>query len=188
MKNRNCLLVSVLIVFSVGASYAQRQDWRKYPTNEKMNWPTYFEPSASPIFVHNEIEINATPEKVWAILVDAKEWKSWYNGAGDVEAMDVAKLETNTKFSWRNLKMNVLSEVQQYEPNKLLAYTVKAKGVDTYHVWAIVPTPTGCKIITQETQHGFKCKMGKIFKPKQIIEAHQRGIEGLKKLAESNKI
>ncbi|GGD79819.1 hypothetical protein GCM10011514_49760 [Emticicia aquatilis] len=188
MKKINCLIISIILVFFLNKTYAQRQDWRKYVTQAKMNWPTYFEPSESPIFVHNEIEINASPEKVWAILISTKDWKNWYNGAGDVETINAEKLEAKTKFNWRSLKMNVASEVKQYEPNKRLAYTVKTKGVDTYHVWLIVPMATGCKIITQETQHGFKCKMGKIFKPKQIVEAHQRGVEGLKKLAESNKI
>lgn len=185
MKKLNYLIISTLLTLSLVDSFAQRQDWRKYANGEKMNWPTYFEPSESPIFVHNEIEINATPEKVWAILINTKDWKNWYNGAGDVETIDAEKLKANTKFNWRSLKMNVASEVKQYEPNKRLAYTVKTKGVDTYHVWLITATPNGCKIITQETQHGFKCKMGKFFKSKQIVEAHQRGVESLKKLAET---
>lgn len=188
MKKLNRFIISTIMVFLLNESYAQRQDWRKYITEEKINWPTYFEPSESPAFVHNEIEINASSEKVWAILINTKDWKNWYNGAGDVTSMNVEKLQADSKFNWQSLGMTLTSEVKQYEPNKRLVYTVKTKGVDTYHVWLITATPNGCKIITQETQHGFKCKMGKIFKPKQIVEAHQRGVEGLKNLAESSKI
>jgi len=39
-----------------------------------INWPQKYEQSKSKFHVQNEIEINASSEKVWQILIDAKNW------------------------------------------------------------------------------------------------------------------
>lgn len=49
-----------------------------------INWPAEYEPNKSKFFVHNQIEVNASPEKVWSLLVAADVWPEWYQGASSV--------------------------------------------------------------------------------------------------------
>lgn len=51
---------------------------------DKINWPPQYEPAKSKFYVHNEIDINASPQVVWDILVDALKWESYYKGAKNV--------------------------------------------------------------------------------------------------------
>ena len=47
------------------------------PYSETINWPERYLPAKAPFFVHNEIEINASPQVVWSILIQAEQWPGW---------------------------------------------------------------------------------------------------------------
>ncbi|TVP47367.1 MAG: hypothetical protein EA341_12870 [Mongoliibacter sp.] len=42
-----------------------------------IEWPAEFNPKNSDFYVHNEIEIQAKPEVVWRLLVQASNWENW---------------------------------------------------------------------------------------------------------------
>ncbi|MDZ4070821.1 MAG: hypothetical protein U1C70_03255 [Sediminibacterium sp.] len=48
---------------------------------DTISLPAKYHPSKSKFYVHNEIEINASPATVWNILIDALQWESWYKSA-----------------------------------------------------------------------------------------------------------
>jgi hypothetical protein len=58
--------------------FAQDSTIQTQSNLEKINWSEEYEPSKSKFYVHNEIEINASPEIVWNILIAALEWENWY--------------------------------------------------------------------------------------------------------------
>ncbi len=61
----------ILSVFQIQAQTYSR----KYSEGEnKIQWPEKFNPNVSDFYVHNEIEINATPNQVWLLLTEAKKW------------------------------------------------------------------------------------------------------------------
>jgi uncharacterized protein YndB with AHSA1/START domain len=138
--------------------------------NEKIIFPDRFLPSNSPVFVHNEIEIKSTPEKVWFWLTNAATWHDWYFNASKVKLINHPGRDIleKTRFTWKTFGAHLKSEVQDFVPNERLAWDAKGPGILAYHAWLIIPTTNGCKAITEETQHGLLCRLGKLFMPNRM--------------------
>lgn len=158
------------------------------PSNlEKINWSEEYQPSKSKFYVHNEIEINASPEIVWNILIAALEWEKWYEGAENVSFSDGANdttLQANSIFKWKTMGLKFQSTIKEYEPNRLLAWESKKKSIQGYHVWLILPTATGCKVITDESQNGWLTFFEKTFQGKKLKRLHGIWLTELKKKSE----
>ena len=41
-------------------------------------WPLPFDPKTSAIYALNDIDVNAPPQVVWKLLVDAENWSSYF--------------------------------------------------------------------------------------------------------------
>lgn len=155
---------------------------------ETIKWPTEYEPSRAKFYVHNEIEINATPEKVWGILVDALQWESWYVGAKNVALTPPTDttLDAKSVFSWLTMGLRFESTIRQFDPNRLLAWESKKKSIQGYHVWLIVPSTNGCKVITDESQNGWLTFFEKTFQGKKLKKLHDVWLSELKKKSENH--
>jgi hypothetical protein len=153
---------------------------------EKIDWPYAYEPTKSKFYVHNEIEINANPEVVWSFLIDALHWQSWYKGAKNVSFLNPADtvLNATTIFKWETMGLKFISTVEQFEPYRLLAWESKKKSIQGYHVWLIVPTEKGCKVITDESQNGWLTFFEKTFQGKKLEKLHNVWLAELKNKAE----
>jgi uncharacterized protein YndB with AHSA1/START domain len=154
---------------------------------EEIMWPEGFKPSESKFFIHNEIEINAPPEKVWALLIDALAWESWYEGASQVSFADPTDsvLRQDGIFNWKTMGLQFTSVVKEFEENRFLAWESNKKSIQGYHVWLIVPTPTGCKVITEETQNGWLTFMEKTFQRHKLEKLHDVWLAEMKKKCET---
>jgi len=53
-------------------------------TSPLIHWPAGLEPHNVDVFVHNEGWIDAPPDLVWANLIDAAQWPSWYSNSADL--------------------------------------------------------------------------------------------------------
>jgi hypothetical protein len=51
---------------------------------EAINWPADMTPSRSPIHFTNELEVEASPETIWSLLVDPTAWPAFYPGVEHV--------------------------------------------------------------------------------------------------------
>lgn len=162
------------------SSFAQQN------TSEKINWPSEYEPAKSKFYVHNEIEINAKPEIVWAYLIDALKWQSWYKGAKNVTFTNQADtvLKANSIFNWETMGLKFQSTIKQFEPSRLLAWESKKKSIQGFHVWLIIPTEKGCKVITDESQNGWLTFFEKTFQGKKLKKLHDVWLSELKKKSE----
>ncbi|MGL4363945.1 MAG: hypothetical protein ACRCSB_01925, partial [Bacteroidales bacterium] len=78
------------------------------------------------------------------------------------------------------------SEVKEFIPHQRLAWDAQNIGILAYHAWLIIPTEKGCKVITQETQHGFMCRLSAFLMPNRMYKYHQIWLEGLKAMAEQH--
>lgn len=154
-----------------------------------IHFPPKYHPDNSPIFVHNEIEISAKPETVWNELIHAYHWNSYYKNAKGVRFLnnDTQQLQADTQFKWTTFDMPLKSSVKEFDPFERLAWEALGFGIEAYHGWLIVPTAEGCKVITQETQHGFACRIGAIIFPNRMEKQHQLWLEGLKNTVEALK-
>jgi uncharacterized protein YndB with AHSA1/START domain len=157
-------------------------------TTEKIIYPEKFKPENCPVFVRNEIEINAAPEKVWFRLTDAATWHEWYFNASNVEFLNQkdGHLKADTKFKWRTFGANLNTEIAEFVPNERIAWRATGLGIEAYHAWLITPTEKGCRVLTEETQHGWLCRLGKLLMPNRMFRYHQIWLEGLKKKAEQD--
>ncbi|MFN4145899.1 MAG: SRPBCC domain-containing protein [Runella sp.] len=169
----------VAMLFSLWALAQEKQA-------ENISWPIQYEPSRSRFYVHNQIQINATPETVWKHLVDALRWESWYEGAKNVVFVNPKDtlLEANVAFQWHTMGLRFESKIQQFEPFRLLAWESKKKSIQGYHVWLIVPTDTGCKVITDESQNGWLTFFEKTFQGKKLQRLHDIWLTELKNKSE----
>jgi uncharacterized protein YndB with AHSA1/START domain len=154
--------------------------------NEQIIYPAKFQPANSPVFVRNEIDIAATPERVWMWLTYASTWHEWYFNASTVEftTPGIDRLVAGAQFNWKTFGATLQTQVKEFVPNKRLAWEAHGMGIQAYHAWLILPTSTGCKVITEETQHGWLCRLGKLLMPNRMFKYHQIWLEGLKKQAE----
>jgi hypothetical protein len=50
-----------------------------------IHWPTGFEPEKADLFAHNDLNINASCERVWTHIIEASRWPTWYANSKDVE-------------------------------------------------------------------------------------------------------
>jgi DinB superfamily/Polyketide cyclase / dehydrase and lipid transport len=155
---------------------------------EKINWPSAYEPSKSKFYVHNEIEVSAKPEVVWSFLIDALKWPSWYEGAKNVSIITLGDtvLNQNSVFKWETMGLKFESSIKQFEPNRLLAWESRKQSIQGFHVWLIVPTVRGCKVITDESQNGWLTFFEKTFQGKKLKKLHDAWLAELKKKSEGN--
>lgn len=153
---------------------------------EKIKWPPGYDPAVSRFYVHNEIDIAASPETVWRILIDALKWESWYRGAKNVSFNNASEtlLTSASVFKWQTMGLKLQSTIKEFEPFRRLAWESKKKSIQGYHVWLIIPTAGGCKVITDESQNGWLTFFEKLFQPKKLKKLHDVWLMELKKRAE----
>lgn len=160
---------------------------RKYSALEnKINWPDEFNPKVSDFYVHNEIEINATPDQVWQLLINAKQWDTWYDGIQNIKFEDPLQttLAFNSKVFWNSMGQSLNNTIVEFEPFTRLSWQFNESKIQGYHAWIIIPTEKGCKVITDESQNGRLAKLQKIFLPRKLMRQHNKWLKLLKLEAE----
>lgn len=157
------------------------------PAAERINWPEEYEPSRAAFFVHNEIEIKASPNVVWEILIDAEAWPSWYVGAENVQVKDSknGRLKSGDVFTWKTMDLEFESYVKEYSPPHRIAWDSRKVVIQGYHAYLIIPTTSGCRVVSDESFSGFLGHMQKIFIPTKLHRLHDIFLVELKKKAEA---
>lgn len=188
------IFISVLLLLGI-TSIILAQDnsvksfkTKKYdPKTNLVVWPEEFNPEKAKWYVHNELEINAKPEVVWNILIDAKKWHTFYIGVeSPIEYLDTTAttLQNGLKFKLHTMGLQLEPEIKEFVPNERLAWEVRRKNLTAYHAWVIVPTENGCRLITPESQNGFLTFLQKIFQPHKLLNLHEHWLEVIKARAE----
>lgn len=179
-------LLSGSILFSSCYSLKKSVD-ASLPYSESINWPEEYAPVKAPFFVHNEIDIAASPATVWEILVAAETWPNWYEGAEEVEIQDPATdtLTSESIFTWKTMGLNFTSTIIEFDPPYRLGWESRKRSIKGYHAWLIVPTEDGCKLITDESQYGWLTFMQKSFVPNKLRKLHDIWLQNIKIKAET---
>jgi uncharacterized protein YndB with AHSA1/START domain len=180
-------LLLLLLGVIHGRMLAQESATTPDSREQKINWPSGYEPSGSKFYVHNEIQVAAPPQVVWEILIDAEAWPAWYQGAKKVALAGEKEktLGTASVFSWQTMGLKFNSIIKEFVPFTRLSWESKKKSIQGYHAWLIIPTQKGCKVITDESQNGWLTLLEKTFQPKKLYKLHNRWLEQLKKKAET---
>lgn len=182
------LIILFLMLLPIIEIQAQTYS-RKYNESEnKIHWPEKFNPLVSDFYVHNEIEINASPEQVWKLLIKAKDWISWYDGIQNIKFEDTTqqRLSKNAKVFWNSMGQNLNNTVVEFVPYERLAWQFNEPRIQGHHAWLIIPTENGCRVITDESQTGRLAKLQRIFLPRKLMMQHDKWLRLLKQEAENN--
>ncbi len=139
-----------------------------------------FKPGVAPVSVRNEMAVAAAPEQVWATLIRAAAWPTWYPNSKNVHIDGGgAELFANAVFSWATFGVRLRSVVQVFEPPERLAWTANGIGVEAYHAWLIIPAANGCRVVTEETQYGWLARTVNWLMPARMYRGHQLWLERL---------
>ena len=138
-----------------------------------IHWPEHYDPEHAPVHVRNELAIAAPPESVWAWLVRAEAWPRWYPNSADVRIEGGGgELALGTRFRWRTFGVAIRSQVKELVAPERLAWDARGLGIDAYHAWWIERVPGGCRVVTEETQHGFAARLGALLLPRRMSRGH----------------
>ena len=125
---------------------------------EAIKWPAGMAPSRSPIHFTNELEVAASPETIWSLLVDPKAWPGFYPGVKHVQLLGGHEpLRLGTRFETNLAGQDVFASVQEFEPVTRIAwsgYPKVSEASKAYHAWIITPTANGSHLWTEETMQG----------------------------------
>ena len=149
--------------------------------DDAIRWPAAFDPSRSPVHVVNSLEVAVAPAAVWARLIRAVDWPAWYANSSKVRIEGGASdLTEGARFTWRTFGVDLDSHVEEFVAGERIAWLAKGMGVLAYHAWLITPVAGGgCRVLTEETQHGFLARAGRVVFPGRMERWHQRWLEGL---------
>ena len=188
------IIISLLLLFGLTTTISAQENslksikTKKYdPTTNLVVWPEEFNPVKAKWYVYNEIEINAKPEVVWHILIDAKKWHTFYKGVeSPVEYLDTTAttLRNGLAFKMHTMGLHLLPVIKEFVPNERMAWEVRRGNLTAYHAWVIVPTANGCRLITPEAQNGFLTFLQKVFQPNKLLNLHEHWLEVIKARAE----
>ncbi|MEO0727295.1 MAG: SRPBCC domain-containing protein [Bacteroidota bacterium] len=179
--------LTLLLALLMSSCYSVKKSVEASPYAKQINWPAPYAPEEAKFYVHNSIEIAAAPEVVWEILLAAETWPAWYEGATDVQVQsnDDGLLTEEAVFSWTTMGLDFTSTIREFEPPYRLSWESEKKSIKGYHAWLIIPTKTGCQLITDESQHGWLTFMEKTFQPQKLERLHDVWLAAIKDKAEN---
>ncbi len=188
------IFASILLLFGIMAAIVAQNTavksikTKKYdPATNLVLWPESLNPEKSKWYVYNEIEINARPEVVWEILIDADTWHSFYHGVqSPVTYLDTTAttLRDGLAFNMHTMGLHLVPVIKEFVPNERMAWEVQRGNLSAYHAWVIVPTASGCRLITPESQNGFLTFLQRVFQPNKLLNLHAHWLAQIKSRAE----
>lgn len=147
----------------------------------EVQWPDYYQPRNCPVHVRNELDMTAEQEHVWAWLLRSTLWPTWYINSANIKILEGRgpDLQMGTRFRWKTFGVTITSTVLEYIPCECIAWNAHTFGIDAYHAWVLQPSAQGCHVLTEETQHGWLARLGKLLMPNRMYKFHQLWLEGL---------
>ena len=148
--------------------------------SRSIKWPEQYSRDNVDVHVSNELEMSVSVDIVWAWLIRAELWPTWYGNSANVVIEDGKPgLRLGTQFKWKTFGLNLQSKVEEFVPYERLAWTAHGIGIDAYHAWLIEKRESGCYVLTEENQKGILAKLNKLARPNNMKKYHQIWLEEL---------
>jgi Polyketide cyclase / dehydrase and lipid transport len=191
------VILYVLVTGVIAVGRAQTAGSK--PTNEALtfngdgaqrskgiHWPAGFHPEQADLFAHNEIAVHASCEKVFANIVDAQVWPSWYPNSHNVQLLNSpdGKLHEGTQFSWDTFGVHIESRVHDFVPDRRIGWFGDGTGMNAYHTFLLLKTDKGCHIVTEEVVKGPGAVDFRKKQPNAMHEGHDLWLSTLKERSE----
>jgi hypothetical protein len=135
---------------------------------------------SAPVKASVEITVNASPEKVWGLLTDVKDWPKWHP---DITKAEISgPLQRGTDFTWTS-GANIQSRIALVQPVEEFAWTGTAYKAKAIHVWKLQRLSGDRTLVrTNESMDGFLLAL--FYSSKKLQESDQRWLNDLKAAAE----
>lgn len=135
-------------------------------------------PEDAPIVAAREIEIDAAPEVVWAVLTAFEAWPSWN---AHVRSMlirgDVAR---GSVFRWKAGPGTITSTIERVEAPWLIAWTGTTLGIKAVHFYWLEPRADRTLVRTEESYDGLLAHLFRRPLRKSLNQALTDGLRDLK--------
>jgi hypothetical protein len=154
---------------------------------DQIQWPIRYEPSNFPVYAKNQLSMTAPSESVWAWLIRAQLWPTWYPNSSNIRFLSgkPPDLSLGTRFRWKTFGVTIQSTVLEFLPYEGLAWDAHGNGLEAYHAWLIQKTDHGCQVTTEEVERGWLARLARALMPKRLEQQHQIWLEGLRAKASS---
>jgi hypothetical protein len=117
----------------------------------QIHWPDGFDPENAGLFAHNTIVIAGSAERIWAKVIDAATWPTWYSNAGDVVVdSPFGKLGEAVAFKWNTFGLTVASTIAEYVPHERIGWYGTADQLRAYHTWLLIPRNDNSTYVVME--------------------------------------
>jgi uncharacterized protein YndB with AHSA1/START domain len=162
-------------------------------------WPQGFQPGATPVFAHNEVSIAAPAARVFAALLDAERWPTYYENASRVRLpAHTPCLGPGVRFRFTTFGVAFDARVTRFEADRALAWTCSGghPTLTAHHRWLLEPDPLGTRLVTEETNfisslhwlgpvhRWFNAQLARSGTREALPAAHQRWLLQLKQTVE----
>lgn len=156
-----------------------------------VTYPPEFDPRISPIYALNEVDVRASADVVWRLLVEAEAWSSYFPPEDQVRILaGERELRLGTRYTRVTIGFPMSLLVTECLPGRRLSWSTTVDGDETgssaFHGWVITPTADGCHVLSEETQQGpwFLDQLG-LKHPGGLYSYHQDWVEALARAAEA---
>lgn len=108
--------------------------------------------STAPIVLRKEIEIAASPERVWDLLAGIDGWPSWNPGVASASLG--GELRPGVRFVWKAGGTRIASQLVKIDAPREIAWTGRALGLSVVHVYRIEANGGATTVRTEESVRG----------------------------------
>lgn len=166
-------------------SQADNPDWPA--RSSAIHWPEGFMPSDADLFAHNELVIHAPCSVLWAHLIRASTWPTWYSNSHHVHLLNSpdGNLHPDASFSWDTFGVHVESHVHESVPMSRIGWFGNGTGTKAYHTFLLETAPSGCHVVTEEVVKGPGAVESRQKNPEGMHRGHDLCLASLKKISES---
>jgi hypothetical protein len=156
--------------------------------DSRIVWPPQYAPASSTVFAQNRIDIAATPERVWSLLIDCVQWPSWYKCCTDVSMLRGGPLlSAQSTFRFKTLGRYFEPDIETFEPFEMLIWSAKGPArIHGAHAWYIERKTGGCRVITEEARSGLLLALIGRRMRRTLLTSHEEWLRALKLLAENS--
>ncbi len=100
-----------------------------------------------------QIQIAATPERVWGLLSNIDQWPKWNTLVQTAKLS--GPLHPGSVFKWKSKGLTITSTLREVTPNQRITWTGNAFGTQAIHTWEIEETYQGVVLRTAESFDGW---------------------------------
>ena len=132
------------------------------------------------------IDIQATPEAVWAVLADIEGWPGWTPSIISAERVDAGLLarDSEARVQPRGTPKS-LWKVSEVTPNRSFTWGTRVRGAQTTAGHTITPTADGSRVTLTLEVGGVAAKLLRPIISRPIVANLNDEAEGLKRATES---